>query len=85
MQAHLAWIERHEERYLVAGPAMDAHGAIHSSVLVVRGADEADARALIEGDPYHCAGVWARVDLTPFRAVCGVAVGGVTWDRVGHR
>jgi uncharacterized protein YciI len=82
MLAHLAWIERHQERYVVAGPAIDAAGEIRCSVLIVRGADEADARALIEGDPYHRAGVWARVEVTPFRAVCGTAVGGMTWDPV---
>jgi uncharacterized protein YciI len=84
MQGHLAWIERHIDRYLVAGPALDAQGAIDASVLIVRASDEADARALLEGDPYFRAGVWQRVEVTRFRAVCGTSMGGVTWAPVSR-
>ncbi len=83
MHGHLAFIERHVDRILVAGPALDAANAIDASVFVVRAADEADARALIEGDPYFQNGVWARIEARRFRAVCGSAMGGITWAPVG--
>jgi len=83
MHGHLAFIERHVDRILVAGPALDAANAIDASVFVVRAADEADARALLEGDPYFQNGVWARIEARRFRAVCGSAMGGITWAPVG--
>lgn len=83
MHGHLAFIERHVDRILVAGPALNDTGAIDASVLVVRATDEADARALLQGDPYFWGGVWARIEARRFRAVCGDAVGGITWDPVG--
>jgi uncharacterized protein YciI len=83
MRGHLAFIERHIDRILVAGPALAEGGAIDASVFVVRAADEAGARALLAGDPYFQNGVWAQVEARRFRAVCGSALGGITWDPVG--
>ncbi len=82
MTGHLAYIERNIERFLVAGPALDASNAIDASVFVVRAADEAAARALLAGDPYHRAGVWSRIEVRRFRAVCGTGMGGITWESV---
>jgi len=79
---HLAYIEQHHERYLVAGPCIDDAGHVSASVLVVRADSEPSARALVEGDPYFLAGVWGEVVATRFKAVCGSAVGGITWAPV---
>ena len=49
MHGHLAFIERHVDRILVAGPALDAANAIDASVFVVRAADEADAQGVAPG------------------------------------
>jgi hypothetical protein len=82
MREHLAHVERLGERIVVAGPALDAAGRIDASVFVLRAADAAAARALLETDPYFSAGVWGSIELRTFRAVCGSAVGGITWDSV---
>ncbi len=82
MRDHLAHIERHIERFVVAGPAIDADGCINGSILVIDAADEADARRLIEADPYWQHGAWSRVDIRRFRGVCGSVVGGITWRPV---
>lgn len=79
MQGHLRFIESNIDRIAVAGPRADAGRPIDGSVLVVRAGSADDARALLEGDPYFRAGVWARIDIHPFRAVCGTFVGGTTW------
>jgi uncharacterized protein YciI len=82
MRGHLAHIERHIDRIMVAGPALDRNGTIHASVFVVRAGDEADARALLAADPYYRGGVWSQVAVRCFRGVCGTGMGGVTWESV---
>lgn len=82
MQGHLAHIERNLDRYLIAGPALDADGVIDGSILVLHAADEDDARQLMESDPYWRGGAWARIEIRRFRGVCGSAVGGITWPAV---
>lgn len=79
MQDHLRFIEQNLERIAVAGPRTDGGTPIDGSILVVRAESPDAARALVEGDPYYRAGVWARIDIHPFRAVCGTFVGGTTW------
>jgi uncharacterized protein YciI len=79
MQGHLRFIEANLDRIAVAGPRTDGERPIDGSILVVRAESAEAARALLEGDPYFRAGVWARVDVHPFRAVCGTYVGGTTW------
>jgi hypothetical protein len=76
---HLEFVAAEHSRFLVAGPvAADAESG-PGSVMVVTGADRADAEALLERDPYRRAGVWARSTCIPFRAVAGQAIGGVAW------
>jgi uncharacterized protein YciI len=79
MQGHLRFIESNIDRIAVAGPRTDGERPIDGSVLVVRAESVEHARTLLEGDPYFQAGVWARIDVHPFRAVCGTFVGGTTW------
>jgi uncharacterized protein YciI len=82
MREHLAHIERHIDRYVVAGPAVDADGRIDGSILIIDAADEAAARSLLEADPYWLHGAWSRIDIRRFRGVCGSVVGGITWPAV---
>lgn len=82
MREHLAHVERHLDRIVVAGPALDPGGTINASVFVVRATDEADARALLADDPYYRGGVWSQVVARCFRGVCGTGIGGVTWESV---
>jgi len=80
MGGHLRHIEQHVDRYIIAGPAFVDPQTIHASVLVVRADNEPSARALLEGDPYYRSGVWNSVEVIGFRAVCGDAVGGISWS-----
>jgi hypothetical protein len=82
MRGHLEFIERNIDRIVVGGPALDGESKIDSSVIVLRAASEQEARDFMKGDPYFQNGVWARIDVRRFRAVCGTALGGVTWEPV---
>jgi uncharacterized protein YciI len=78
LAAHLAYAEAQGHRIAVGGPLRDGD-AFTGSLLIVEAADRAEAQALLDGDPYYRAGVWARVEVQPFRAVIGTWIGGRTW------
>jgi uncharacterized protein YciI len=75
--AHLARLQalRDEGRLLLAGPcpAIDAEdpgeAGFSGSVVVAEFASLEAARAWAEADPYVAAGVYARVEVRPFRKV----------------
>lgn len=75
--AHLARLValRDAGRLLVAGPcpAIDAEdpgpAGFSGSIVIARFASLSEARAWADADPYVEAGVYARVDVRPFRAV----------------
>ena len=78
--AHLAYVASHIGDYAVAGP-LKTDGVPVGSVLVIKGADEAAARARLADDPYFRAGLWRAVRVHEFSAVAGEWVGGATWLR----
>jgi uncharacterized protein len=75
--AHVARLEalRDAGRLLVAGPcpAIDAEdpgpAGFSGSIVIARFDSLEDARAWADADPYVEAGVYARVDVRPFRLV----------------
>ena len=75
--AHLARLQalRDEGRLLVAGPcpAVDAEdpgpAGFSGSIVIARFDSLEDARAWAEADPYVAAGVYAGVEVRPFRKV----------------
>jgi uncharacterized protein YciI len=75
--AHLARLEqlRDEGRLLLAGPcpAIDAEdpgpAGFSGSIVVARFASLDEARAWADADPYVAAGVYASVEVRPFRKV----------------
>jgi uncharacterized protein len=79
LRAHLAYVETNLERYRVAGPLLDEGDTMNASVLIVAAKNEADARALIDADPYFAAGLYQEVTITQFRAAAGTWIGGKTW------
>ncbi|MFN3945121.1 MAG: YciI family protein [Allosphingosinicella sp.] len=79
LAAHLAYVETIMDRILLAGPLKDASGAVIGSLLVYDAATAEEARALLEGDPYHVAGVWAETRIETFLPVAGTLVGGRNW------
>lgn len=74
---HLARLEalRDEGRLLLAGPcpAIDAEdpgpAGFSGSIVIARFDSLEAARAWAEADPYAAAGVYARIDVRPFRPV----------------
>jgi uncharacterized protein len=66
---HLDHLERNKSSLVTVGPMLDGAGNPCGSLLVIEAADEAAARAFADADPYAAAGVFARVEVRPFRLV----------------
>jgi uncharacterized protein len=79
LDVHLAHVEAHLARYVVAGPMRGTDGVITGSLLIVKAETIADARAFLETDPYFVAKVWRSIDIRAFNAVAGDWVGGKAW------
>ena len=63
----------HEVTILAAGPTLDEPGqSMNGTMLVVEAASAEAVRAFIEDDPYVRHGVYASVDIRPWR--CGLGV-----------
>ena len=79
LKAHLAHVEAGLDRLAVAGPLRDEEGNFTGSLLVVKAESEAEARALLEADPYYKAQIWSDVEIRAFNAAAGDWVGGKAW------
>lgn len=64
-EAHLAWAATQPLKF--GGPFLDAEGRMVGSLIVVDLADMAAAKAFNAADPYTKAGLWASVEIRPFR------------------
>jgi uncharacterized protein YciI len=75
---HLDYIDRHRDAMVIAGPMLDAQGDPIGSLLVVEAAGQGAAQAFANADPYAAAGIFADVEIRPFRLVVkdGARVGG---------
>jgi hypothetical protein len=81
LDGHLNYVERFHDRYLVAGPMRRGDTpALVGSLFVVTAADEADARAFLNGDPYFSQGVFGAVTIRAFTPAAGAWMGGVIWE-----
>lgn len=80
---HLAYAEKMESDILVGGPcrgvAPDAP-QYSDSLILLKATDEAEARAMLESDPYFRHGIWASYEMMAFTPVTGTYIGGRTWD-----
>ncbi len=66
-QAHLAYLQEHAHRILVAGPYVDpADGKDCGSLFLVQCADLAEARAFADNDPFAAAGMFSEVQVRPW-------------------
>ena len=71
-EAHLAFLKENAASVRLGGPLLSDDGSrMVGSMLVIEADDIAAARALAEHDPYAKAGVFAAVDIRPWRAVVG--------------
>lgn len=81
LDGHLAHVEAHWRRYVIAGPMRDPGGqAIVGSLFLVLAEDVDNAWALMRGDPYVTNGMYARIDVRHFTQSIGLAIGGKIWD-----
>jgi uncharacterized protein YciI len=70
--AHLAFLEDNAACVKLGGPFLDAAGERPiGSLLILDCESEAAARALLARDPYAEAGLFASVELKPWRRVVG--------------
>ena len=69
--AHLDFLGAHSASIKLGGPFLDAEERPIGSLLILECADLAGARALLDEDPYARAGLFASVELRPFRRVVG--------------
>lgn len=69
-EAHLAFLAELGDRIFAAGPYLGADQAsMIGSLLIIDCDDQAAAEALAARDPYALAGLFARVDIRPWRKV----------------
>ncbi|MFD1914249.1 YciI family protein [Halodurantibacterium flavum] len=67
-EAHLAYIEK-TGVVRQAGPFLDAEGAMNGSLVVIEVDDLSAAQDWAAGDPYALAGLFAQVDIRPWKKV----------------
>ncbi|HEV2532461.1 YciI family protein [Phenylobacterium sp.] len=62
---HLAWVK--DQPLKLGGPFLDEAGDMAGSLMIVEVEDLAAAKAFNAADPYTQAGLWASVEIRPFR------------------
>jgi len=67
---HFAYLAEHADDYALGGPLLREEEPL-GSLIIVKAADEAAARARFEGDPYYVSGVWQSINMTEFKALTG--------------
>jgi uncharacterized protein YciI len=89
LEGHLAHVETHWRRYVVAGPMRrPGETALSGSYFLVRAADVDDAWSVMRGDPYITSDLYAEVEVTEVTPSIGLWVGGKIWAdaaSIAHR
>jgi uncharacterized protein len=89
LAGHLRHVENHWRRYVTAGPIRTpGEDALIGSVFLVLADTLADARALMNGDPYITCGMYASIEYTEFTNSIGQFIGGKIWESaasIAHR
>lgn len=70
--AHVAWLKDLGARVRIAGPFLDDAGEImQGSIVVIEAENLEAAKATFAADPYARAGLFATVEIRPWRWVVG--------------
>ena len=69
-ERHLAWVGG-TGMLKLGGPFLDEKGDMAGSLMIVEAEDLAAAKRFNAEDPYTAAGLWASVDIRPFRVTLG--------------
>lgn len=80
--AHLRYVESILDRLALAGPLYDDAGErMIGSLYLFKTVDLAEARRLLEADPYFAARFWSAIEYRPMLPAAGELVGGTSWQR----
>ena len=89
LKGHLDHVEKYWTRYVPAGPIREPGGeALVGSVFLVLADDLAEAKALMEGDPYVTCGMYETITYNEFSNSIGQYMGGKIWESaaaIAHR
>jgi uncharacterized protein len=66
-EAHLAYMKSLGGRVKLGGPFLDGQDQMAGSLIIIEADSLEDAQAISANDPYKLAGLFERVDITPFR------------------
>lgn len=81
LEGHLAHVEKHWRRYVVAGPMREPGGErLIGSLLLVLAESAEDAWNLCRQDPYFTNGQFKSVEVKHFTQSIGLAIGGKIWE-----
>lgn len=70
-EAHLAYVRPQADMLKLGGPLLDDAGDMAGSLMILEAPDRAAVEAFSAQDPYTLAGLWASVDIRPFRMTLG--------------
>ena len=89
LKGHLDHVEKYWTRYVTAGPIREPGGdALVGSVFLVLADSLADAKALMEGDPYITSGMYETITYNEISNSIGQFIGGKIWENaeaIAHR
>ena len=81
LEAHLEYVEKHCNEYLICGPLRETDGpGLVGSFFLIAATDDAAARTLVDGDPYVQSGMYAQIDVHAAVPAAGKFIGGVIWE-----
>ena len=64
---HVAFLQGLGNQLKAAGPFTDDQGNMNGSLVIIEAKDLADAKAIAAADPYAQAGLFASVDIRPWK------------------
>ncbi len=70
-EAHLAYLASRPGVVRLGGPFLDAAGAMAGSLMIVEAEDLAAVQAFSAADPYVRAGLFASVEIRPWKVTVG--------------
>jgi uncharacterized protein len=68
---HMAHVRSQPVSIKLAGPTVDETAAATGSIVVVEADDLPTVRSFVATDPYNSGGVYAQVEIIPWRVVVG--------------
>ena len=81
LDAHLEYVEKHCDDYLVCGPLREiGDDQLAGSFFLLAAESPEAAEALVGGDPYFQCGLYGDIQKREFTASAGRWMGGVIWE-----